>query len=81
MRGIFWWAVAFIAAALAVGATSCPAQAPDNFRWVDFHSSNDQDVVNWVTGALGAQKWTAIREIGVEYDQALVITTWRNSAQ
>jgi len=81
MRGIFWWAVAFIAAALAVGATSCPAQAPDNFRWVDFHSSNDQDVVNWVTGALGAQKWTAIREIGVEYDQALVITTLRNSAQ
>lgn len=81
MRGIFWWAVALIAVATAVDATSCAAQAPDNFRWVDFHSSNDQDVVNWVTGALGAQKWTAIREIGVEYDQALVITTLRNSAQ
>jgi hypothetical protein len=81
MRGIFWWAVALVALATAVGATSCAAQAPDNFRWVDFHSSNDQDVVNWVTGALGAQKWTAIREIGVEYDQALVITTLRNSAQ
>jgi hypothetical protein len=79
MRGIFWWAVALVA--MVVGVSSCTAQGPDNFRWVDFHSSNDQDVVNWVTGALEAQKWTAIREIGVEYDQALVITTLRNSAQ
>jgi hypothetical protein len=79
MRGILWWAVAVVA--MGVGAASCTAQAPDNFRWVDFHSRKDQDVVNWVTGALEAQKWTAIREIGVEYDQALVITTLRNSAQ
>ena len=79
MRSILRCAVALVAT--AVGAASCPAQAPDSFRWVDFHSSADQDVVNWVTRALQEQKWTAIREIGVEYDQALVITTSRNSAQ
>jgi hypothetical protein len=79
MRGFFCWAVALVA--MAVGVVSCTAQAPDNFRWVDFHSPNDQDVVNWVTRALQQQKWTAIREIGVEYDQALVVTTNRNSVQ
>lgn len=62
-------------------ATLCTAQAPDAFRWIDFHSPNDQDVVNWVTGAIAGQKWTAIREIGVEYDAALVITTYRSSPQ
>jgi len=66
---------------MAVATFSCAAQAPDSFRWVDFHSPNDQDVVNWVTRALAAQKWTAIREIGVQYDGALVITTNRNSPQ
>ena len=79
MRSLFCRAVALLAMAIGVG--SCTAQAPDNFRWVDFHSPNDQDVVNWVRRALEQQKWTAIREIGVEYDQALVITTNRNSAQ
>jgi hypothetical protein len=79
MRGVFLWAV--VLAAMAVGAAFCAAQAPDNFRWVDFHSGSDRDVVNWVTRALQEQKWTAIREIGVEYDQALVITTLRSSAQ
>jgi len=79
MRGGFCWAVVWMT--MAIGAASCTAQAPDSFRWIDFHSSNDQDVVNWVTRAMQEQKWTAIREIGVQYDQALVITTYRNSAQ
>jgi len=79
MRGLSWWAG--VVGTMVVGAVSCTAQAPDNFRWVDFHSPNDQDVVNWVTRALQEQKWTAIREIGVQYDQALVITTNRNSVQ
>ena len=48
------------------------AQAPDTFRWIDFHPQDDQDVVVWVTRALDGQKWTAIREIGVQYDAALV---------
>lgn len=38
-------------------------------------------MVVWVTRALDGQKWTAIREIGVEYDAALVITTFRASPQ
>ncbi len=49
----------------------------DNFRWMDFHSTKDQDVIVWVTRALQAQSWTSIREIGVLYDAALVVTTRR----
>src|ERR1019366_10125489 len=49
----------------------------DPFRWMDFHSEKDQDIVVWVTRALNAEKWTAIREIGVQYDAALVVTTLR----
>ena len=58
------------------------ASAQDSFRWVDFHpdtpgAGKDQDVVVWVTRALAGEKWTAIREIGVLYDAALVVTTER----
>ena len=35
----------------------------------------------WVTRALDGQKWTAIREIGVQYDAALAITTTRANPQ
>lgn len=49
----------------------------DNFRWVDFHSPQDQSIVVWVTRSLQVEKWTAIREIGVLYDAALVVTTNR----
>jgi hypothetical protein len=44
---------------------------------MDFHSQKDQDIITWVTQALAAEKWTAIREIGVEYDAALVVTSLR----
>jgi hypothetical protein len=78
IRGLF---VALIATVL-VSATALSAQeTPENFRWIDFHSSKDQDVVVWVTRALEAEKWTAIREIGVEYDAALVVTTLRQGPQ
>jgi len=49
----------------------------DSFRWMDFHSAKDQDVIVWVTRALEAEKWSSIREIGVLYDAALVVTTLR----
>jgi hypothetical protein len=64
----------------AVFAATFPSvaqQAPDPFRWMDFHSQKDQDIVVWVTQALAVEKWTAIREIGVQYDAALVVTTFR----
>jgi hypothetical protein len=65
-------------AAAALAALPLPAQqAPDNFRWVDFHSEKEADTIAWVTRSLAAEKWTAIREIGVEYDAALVVTTLR----
>ena len=56
------------------------AQQPA-FRWVDFHSGKDHDVIVWVTRALAVEKWTAIREIGVMYDAALVETVDRATPQ
>ena len=71
----------FIFAATLAAPSTQAQQAPDNFRWIDFHSQSDQNVVVWVTRALATEDWTAIREIGVEYDAALVITTQRASPQ
>jgi hypothetical protein len=68
-------------AMLAAAVSSHSQQAPENFRWVDFHSAKDQDVVVWVTRSLQPEKWTAIREIGVQYDAALVVTTLRATPQ
>jgi hypothetical protein len=64
---------------LAVAAPMRAQQAPDTFRWVDFHSAKEADTIAWVTRSLAPEKWTAIREIGVEYDAALVITTLREN--
>jgi hypothetical protein len=63
-------------------AAPLPAQqTPENFRWVDFHSAKDQSVIVWATRSLEPENWTAIREIGVEYDAALVVTTLRANPQ
>ncbi|HEY1895643.1 MAG TPA: hypothetical protein VGG62_05195 [Terracidiphilus sp.] len=48
---------------------------------MDFHSAKDQDVIVWVTRALGAEKWSSIREIGVLYDAALVVTSLRSNPE
>ena len=67
---------------LYAGSTCLHAQqAPDTFRWIDFHSPKDQDVVVWVTRSLAVEDWTTIREIAVEYDAALVVTTKRANPQ
>jgi hypothetical protein len=55
--------------------------AMDAFHWVDFHDSKDAPTVQWVTTALKAEKWSAIREIGVQWDSALVVTTLRETPQ
>jgi hypothetical protein len=69
-----------IAAVLAI--TALPAQQTSgDFRWIDFHSADDQNIVVWITRSLSVEKWTAIREIGVVYDAALVVTTDRASPQ
>jgi hypothetical protein len=74
--------VGLISAALCASIAPARAQqAPDNFRWVDFHSDKEADTIVWVTRALAAEKWTAIREIGVQYDAALVVTTLRPTPQ
>ena len=70
-----------IPAALTVAAPLSAQQAPDNFRWVNFHSAKEADTIAWVKRSLEPEKWTAIREIGVEYDAALVVTTLRPTPQ
>ena len=76
--------VLVIAAALlaAVRVDAQEIEAQGSFRWVDFHpdssgASKDQDIIVWVTRSLAGAKWTAIREIGVQYDAALVVTVER----
>jgi len=65
-------------AAMAFGIPLRAQPPTDTFRWVDFHSAQDQSIVTWVTRSLQVEKWTAIREIGVLYDAALVVTTNRD---
>jgi hypothetical protein len=80
MRGIpirFLSSVGWILVALCA---PLPAQE-DSFRWMNFHSAKDQDVIVWVTRALEAEKWSSIREIGVLYDAALVETTLRGNPE
>ena len=57
-----------------------PQQGPELFRWMDFHNEKDQDIIVWVTRSMSAEKWTNLREIGVLYDAALVVTTLRSAA-
>lgn len=66
-----------LCAVLAAATPAHAQQPPDPFRWMNFHNQKDQDIITWVTQALSAEKWTAIREIGVEYDAAVVVTTLR----
>lgn len=70
-----------LAAIPALNPALLAQQTPNDFRWVDFHSPADQDTIVWVNKALEAEKWTAIREIGVEFDAALVVTTLRPTPQ
>jgi hypothetical protein len=63
-------------------ASTLPAQpSPDAFHWVNFHSPQDQSTVVWVQRSLQIDSWSAIREIGVKYDAALVVTTLRATPQ
>src|SRR5208337_4983512 len=69
------------AAVLAFSSLLTAQQPPDTFRWMDFHNPKDQDIVVWVTRSLAVEDWTAIREIGVKYDAALVVTIDRKTPQ
>jgi hypothetical protein len=66
-----------LVAALVLSVPLHAQQTSGTFRWIDFHSAADQNIVVWVTRSLQVEKWTAIREIGVVYDAALVVTTDR----
>ena len=69
-------------AILWMAATSLGAQTPvDAFHWISFHDPKDAPTVQWVTNSLQTEKWTEIREIGVQWDAALVITSERKTPQ
>jgi hypothetical protein len=70
-------ALRFLLSVLLLAVAGTASAQENQFRWVDFHSDKDQSYVTWVTRSLETQKWTAIREIGVLYDAALVVTTDR----
>ena len=86
MRPGFSFRIIFhFAAALALAFPYSPAihaqQTSGSTRWIDFHDPKDQNIVAWIERSLTVEKWTAIREIGVVYDAALVVTTEREGPQ
>ena len=81
MRAVLPRHLLLVGLILASAQVLCAQQAPSNFHWVNFHSPKDQDTVVWVQNSLAAENWTAIREIGVEWDAALVVTTERATLQ
>lgn len=70
-----------LVAAFSASLSLSAQQTSGTFRWIDFHSRQDQNIVAWVTRSLAVANWTAIREIGVEYDAALVVTSDRADPQ
>lgn len=69
------------ATAAQQAAASRAAQTSGTFRWIDFHSQQDHNIVVWVERSLAVENWTAIRDIGVVYDAALVVTSNRVNPQ
>jgi len=81
MRGSISRRLAGFLSLLLIASTSIHSQTPGSFYWVNFHSPKDQDIVVWVTRSLAVEDFTAIREIGVMYDSALVVTSLRATPQ
>ena len=76
-----WIAAILVAAILALAPQLGAQQTSGDFRWMDFHDAKDQNIVAWVARSLAVEKWTSIREIGLVYDAALVVTADRPSPQ
>ncbi len=82
LRRLLYLVFSLLFFAATLSAQQPPAlQTSDTFRWVNFHAQQDQNIVAWVTRSLQIDDWTAIREIGVKYDAALVITSLRSTPQ
>lgn len=65
--------------ALILFSVTAQSQVPDGFHWVDFRK--EVSTVSNVEKALKAENYTAIREIGVRGDFALVMTVQREATQ
>ena len=82
MRRFLLRVLMVLVAAMGLAGASAGAQTQmDAFHWVNFHDAKDEPTVAWVSALLRAEKWTAIREIGVEYDAAIVETVNREQPQ
>jgi hypothetical protein len=81
MRAGFSSRLICLAAMLALAVPTHAQQTSGSIRWIDFHDPKDQNIVAWIERSLQVEKWTAIREIGVVYDAALVVTTERQGPQ
>jgi hypothetical protein len=69
---------------MLAASSACAQPNVEAFHWVDFHDAHDPKdapTIAWVTQALKAEKWTAIREIGVQWDSAIVLTSERKTPQ
>jgi hypothetical protein len=73
-RGAAAWAVF----ALTMVCANAHAQVLENFAWVDLKA--DTQIVALVTKALKDRPYTALREIGVAGEQALVVTAARKKS-
>src|ERR1700753_1273178 len=71
----------FSAALMMTAASALAQPGSDAFHWIDFHDAKDAPTVAWVTQSLKAEKWTLIREIGVQWDSAVVLTSQRATPQ
>ena len=73
---------AFLPILLVLGSLSASGQtAPQSFHWIDFRATADAPTVRWVSDSLAGQSYSALREIGVQWDAALVVTTQRATSQ
>ena len=73
--------MALVTIAFAPATPAAAQNQMDAFHWINFHDAKDEPTAAWVTASMRTEKWTAIREIGVEYDAALVVTTQRPAPQ
>ncbi len=69
--------ILLLSGSLAAGAQT----APQSFHWIDFRATADAPTVRWVSDSLAGQSYSALREIGVQWDAALVVTTQRATPQ
>jgi hypothetical protein len=73
LRALTW----MIAGWLLMGTLAGAQQPPENFKWLNLNE--DRAVLPLVTKALKPYSFTALREVGLYYDQALAVVSERKA--